>query len=1580
MALQPSNVSAQTNICFSTYPQNVGHGNGGARALAYEDFNNDGKKDLMVEGSRLSLLLGNSTGNFSNEAWFDPAIEITLSVYPTTMAAGDLNLDGNMDLVLADYSKGKIYTSLGDGNGHFATPLSYNTTYVNRIIIADVNNDTFPDAVIASGGGLFVMQGDGTGALSAGVRYSSNDTMAAVIVDLNNDGNPDIAATTSSNKIVVLMNDGAGGFLASVALTAGTYTIAITAADFNGDGNMDLATANHLSNNISVLSGDGNGNFSDAVNYSTGPYATLPFVIMAADFNNDGKPDIATGDHGGSRISILIANATGTFNATQTYSCGGTPYQILPLDYNHDGRTDIVTANNDDSNISLLAGNGAGYFSQTMVAITASPIAVTTADFNNDGKTDVAAANDVNADVAIFLSTGNQNGYLQGPARVAAGNRPYDICAADFNGDGKKDLATANYGGNDVSILMGDGAGGFAAAVKYTVGTTPKALVSADFNHDGKADLAVSNYYNITLMTGDGAGSFTNSTLTGFPGPINSLGVIDLNLDGNIDLITANNSSTQGLSVLLGNGAGGFSMPMHLNVSGSVNAIATGDFNHDNFPDVAITKFGSISLCVLLGDGTGALGAQKNYGLQATPNAVAVGDFNADNHLDIITAVSYLTSVNKVSVWIGDGTGNFTLSPAEFTGVHSDPRDITTGDFNNDGLMDFITADYAVGTISPYVNTTAIIKSVGNVTTICQPGSATLMPVSAVITSYTWMPGNTTQNSLVCKTAGDYILKTSAGGCISQSNPFTLNMAGLTSTLTPPLICYASTFNYTPTSANPSATFTWSRAAVTGISQPASSGTGSVSEKLTNTTTSPINVTYIFNTLPSTCGPQNVVVKVMPSFKLTSDKGPIDKCSLTEFTYYPTCATAGVTFTAGRPRVSGIQEDPNSYPFNGYIKETLTNTTPYPVDVPYYVSMSLSGCSTTEIVTIRINRVPGNLTTYETTRCSGTAYVNSGVTGTWTRSTVAGITPAGTSGTGPINETFYNSTTASKNVAYYYTQQHPGCASTQDVIVLPINPIPTMNSTLSPPAICSGTTFSYTPTSVMAGQTFSWSRAAISGISESAKTGTGNVSEVLTNTTTSAIAVNYLYTPKYSSCSGTAQTVTVIVNPLPNIVVSPAAPSICTGTSTSLSASGASTYTWSPSTTLSTTAGPVVTAFPTSTTTYTVTGQSSASCINLKNVTVTLTPLTTITTQPSTTAQTVCPYGSFPPLSVAASGTGTLQYQWYRNSSPNNSGGASLAGATSSSYLPSSANVGMTYYYYAKVTGACGIATSNVSGAFRTAPLPTIVSQPSSSYSVCQNSPYVLLTINATAGLGTLRYQWYKIQSGLTSAISGATSASYYAPTTATGSISYKAVISDDCTSITSNIYAVQINPTVIISSFVGPYNVCPYGTYSYTANISGGDKPSYTYTWTKPANWTIVSQNRNNVSYSLPGTPNYGAVSVSITVGSCTARDGVTAYPQSCGTFREANGDALTGEDGIADIEVYPNPANTEVVVTVPSTFDADRKVSLYSMVSQVGETFIRAGYRSVSINTSDLSPGLYIFQIETGAGLATKKVMIVH
>ena len=382
--------------------------------------------------------------------------------------------------------------------------------------------------------------------------------------------------------------------------------------------------------------------------------------------------------------------ATGVVRITDAQPAG--TYTVTVTAFNSVGAT--VTKTFTLTVTTPATCNPVSFTAATNFGVGTAPTALAVGDFNGDARQDLAVANTTSNNVSILLGDGA--GGFGAAVNFTVGSVPQSIAVSDFNGDGKADLAVANQSSNNVSILLGDGAGSFGAAVNFTVGSTPVAVFVGDFNADGKADLVTANFAsaNASVLLGDGVGGF--AAATNFAAGTNPAGVVvgDFNTDGKQDLAVANNGSAN-VSVLLGDGLGSFGAATNFAAGINPRSLTTGDFNTDGKQDLAATNENSNSLSVLLGDGAGSFGAPANFAVGLRPFAVVQRDFDGDGNQDLAT--SNFNSANA-SILLGNGAGGFSAA-ANFA-IGGTPRSLVAGDFNGDAKLDLAAPDTQLNNVA----------------------------------------------------------------------------------------------------------------------------------------------------------------------------------------------------------------------------------------------------------------------------------------------------------------------------------------------------------------------------------------------------------------------------------------------------------------------------------------------------------------------------------------------------------------------------------------------------------------------------------------------------------------------------------------------------------------------------------------------------------------------------------------------------------------------------------------------------------------------------------------------------------------
>ena len=409
--------------------------------------------------------------------------------------------------------------------------------------------------------------------------------------------------TTNSNAVLgtALLGTGTIGqaLVNGPSSATGGEQVSVVTADFNRDGKADLAVLNNAGQgcyssvepSISILLGNGDGTFTAAASPSGAQFCADNLVV--ADFNGDGKPDIAVAANGTS-FALLLGNGDGTF-VTQNIPVDGASYaNIATGDFNGDGRPDLAFLNLSTDAETILLGNGDGTFAVSSANPPAAPNAELemVGDFNGDGWLDVATMGEQPAadgsafdDIVINLSLGNGDGTFQLPTTTDVGNSLLPAAAfqnigvGDFNGDGKADLAIEgaivngpSTSSDGVLVLLAQGSGSFAAASPVPIKPSPRCTQDQQCNQSSNSG---------------------------------SIAVADFNGDGSVDLALLTDDVVQ---VLLNNGKGTFTAAATVDSGAETDpdylALTVGDFNGDGVPDLASTDSGANTVTLSLGERT----------------------------------------------------------------------------------------------------------------------------------------------------------------------------------------------------------------------------------------------------------------------------------------------------------------------------------------------------------------------------------------------------------------------------------------------------------------------------------------------------------------------------------------------------------------------------------------------------------------------------------------------------------------------------------------------------------------------------------------------------------------------------------------------------------------------------------------------------------------------------------------------------------------------------------------------------------------------------------------------------------------
>lgn len=825
---------------------------------------------------------------------------------------------------------------------------------------------------------------------------------------------------------------------------------------------------------------------------------------------------------------------------------------------------------------------------------------------------------------------------------------------------------------------------------------------------------------------------------------------------------------------------------------------------------------------------------------------------------------------------------------------------------------------------------------------LCSGNSFTVSPTAVPAgTTYTWgtpastpfgsVSGATLQSTPVASVSQ---LLTSSSNVAVQTvynvipatssctgNAFTITVAvnpstALSSGLTPAAICSNTVFNYTPTSNTPSTSiFSWTRAAVSGISTPARSNSGNPNETLVNGTASPISVVYSY-TLSTTAGcynQQNVTVVVNPTPVLNPQTINAVCSGVNFFNYTPTSATAGTTFTWNRLAVTSINNAAASGP--GDPNELLVNLSLNVIPVTYDYTLQANGCSNTQSIVVNVNPIPV-VNDQTATICSNASFaitpvnVPAGTQYSWAAavSTPTNVVTGGNAAASQnnINGTLTNATISAATGRYTVVPTANGCSGNSFSVTVTVNPIPVANNqTLS--AVCSGTPFSYTPANIPVNTKYSWGAPALTPLQGLTGGGAASVQNSISQTLSSTNNVSntavYIVTPVADGCTGSTFQVTVPVNPVP--VVTNQSLAICSGTSFLVSPTAVpvgTQYTWGTPvhTPVGSVTGSSAQGIPQSTisqllnntttaavqTVYTVTPAVNGCSGNNFTITVGVNPgtqLNTSVTPPAVCSNTLFSY-------PAASNTPGTTFQWTRAvvggiSTPARSGTNDpleiLTNITTDALT-------VTYAYTLSTPAGC---TNNQTVSVRVNPTPSLTSLLNPA-AICSGTQF---NYNPTATMAGTSFAWTRNSVALISnpSTSGTNNPAEFLvnSSVSTANTFYDYTMTASGCSNTQRV-TVTVNPTPTITNQTTA--TCSNVAFNYSPTTV---PVNTSYTWTAPTINPVGSISGGSAEPS--GQPGITQLLINQTLNAANARYRVTPTAGAC-----------TGADFFVDVTL--NPAAT--------------------------------------------------------------------
>jgi len=633
-----------------TFEPGVGHpaGDHSPAHVRVADFNADGRPDLAVTDGRgasgVSVLIGRGDGTFL------PRSQYPAGDGPYSLAIGDLDGDGHLDMATANIWSNDVSVLLGRGDGTFVPqPAVAAGRFPDSIGIGDLDADGRLDLVATcfsdTSPCIAVLGGRGDGTFDPVATFEPGFVSGALAVaDVDADGRLDLIArrieygATGGPGFAFFRGrgdrtfDSAALFGTETEQYEGIQSLAVH--DLDANGHLDVVMPE---SEVAIAFGNGDGTFGPQENHGHPGFAT---AVAFADFDSDGADDIAAIHPQVGGVSVLFNRGARTFARPATYAADDVSLQSLLGDFNGDGHPDVVSISFEA--VSLLLGTGEGTLLPEERFPAGGRVRVMVADdFDGDARLDLALA--LNEAGAVAILRGDGSGSLAPPVLFPSGASPVALVSSDLDHDGDADLAVANGTADSVSILIGAGDATFGAPVPYAI-PDPAGLVVGDFDADGDPDLAAGGcsprgIFNsgcpaddsLRLLEGAGDGTFTVSVIHTFDGLMGGLAARDLDGDGRSDLLVSVSSPAR-VEMLRSRGDGTFEDPLVVAAEGA-SLFGIADADVDGFPDLISPGF--YGLTILFGNAAGTFTDRRSFLAGSGPRP-GLGDLDGDGGLDIV--------------------------------------------------------------------------------------------------------------------------------------------------------------------------------------------------------------------------------------------------------------------------------------------------------------------------------------------------------------------------------------------------------------------------------------------------------------------------------------------------------------------------------------------------------------------------------------------------------------------------------------------------------------------------------------------------------------------------------------------------------------------------------------------------------------------------------------------------------------------------------------------------------------------------------------------------------------------------------
>ena len=662
------------------------------------DFNGDGQRDAAVVGGapgRLAIALKGPGNAYALDATY------AVAARGSDLAAGDLDLDGDIDLAVAVEGNGGVELFFNDGNAGFAPApaLLVPSSDVTLVRAQPLRVNDIPDLLFVANGDLHVAFGVGDGTFLAPFVLETPDAVADVRVgDFDGDRTLDIAVVGAQGALGVFFGEGPAsvGSMQPLAVSADTGSLAV--ADWDGDGIDELALVQGGA--LTVVDPTNAPQFVEVLSL---PLGLAPGAAPSEVLVNDATGDLLVLIEGldGTSVACFEADGSGGITGPVTTKTGADADFGAITSFGQGGELDVLLADRTRWCLTAFSGSaGGGLEVAGEVVADGRPHRIAHADFDGDGDPDLAVSRVGTGDVAVLRNAGAAT--FAPPEVVHSKDRPLDLRAADLDADGDVDLVVAHgtLGGTSaLSVLLNRGDATFDPSIELDIGASQLDIEVADVDDDGRADIVAleAGVNQASVLTGRGGGAFDLPARVGFPTGAARITVVDADGDGRRD-IAAISSVTGSVSVAMNAGGSQFQSAVPIASIPFARDLTAADLDQDGNAELIVVTPATVHVLARQG-GVFTEVFTRSFFAQSTPR-IDTADVNADGTLDLVLGSG---SYGSVQYWLGRGALEFSEARAyHVPGIAL----ATVVDLDGDGSPDVA----AAGGVSDAV---ALLRSLG---------------------------------------------------------------------------------------------------------------------------------------------------------------------------------------------------------------------------------------------------------------------------------------------------------------------------------------------------------------------------------------------------------------------------------------------------------------------------------------------------------------------------------------------------------------------------------------------------------------------------------------------------------------------------------------------------------------------------------------------------------------------------------------------------------------------------------------------------------------------------------------------------